>query len=190
MSERELMRKEMRRRREQSSAMRLLEWSARIGERLIVLPEYLRARRIFCYCSTAMEVQTGGMIREFLRTGREVYLPVTDPREHRMTATRLRDPDAVHRGAFDIMEPDGNETIEPEKLDLILTPGLAFDREGGRLGQGAGCFDRFLPHCRGLIVALAFEWQLVDKVPMEPHDCRVDRIITERDVYHCARNHA
>ena len=184
MTEREMLRIAMKRAREEASALHVLEMSARIGEHVIMMPEYLRAKRIFCYNALPLEVQTGGLIREILRTGRELYLPVTG-KDKNMKAVRLYDPEAVHKGSFRVMEPDGDETIDPAQLDLILAPGLAFDRSGGRIGYGAGCFDRFLPLCRGTVVGLAFEMQMVDKVPMEPHDHRMDRIVTEAGVYVC-----
>lgn len=184
MTERELLRLEMKQKREEASMLQVMEMSARISERIIAMPEYRRAKRVFCYYSLPMEVQTGGLIREMLREGKEVYLPVTG-RDHALKAVRLRDPGAVHRGAFRVMEPDGDEEINPSELDIILAPGLAFDRAGGRIGYGAGCFDRFLPMCRGMIAGLAFEMQMVDEVPMEPHDIRMDRVITEDGVYCC-----
>lgn len=184
MTEREMLRKVMKRAREESSALHVLEMSARICERIIMMPEYLRAKRIFCYNALPMEVQTGGLIREILRSGRELYLPVTG-KDNDMTAVRLYDPDDVHKGAFRVLEPNGSEAIDPAELDLILTPGLAFDRKGGRIGYGAGCFDRFLPRCRGVVVGLAFEMQLVDEVPMKEHDQRVDRVVTEAGIYVC-----
>ena len=187
MNERELLRKQMKALRESMSALQVLEMSARICERVIALPEYHAARRIFCYHSLPMEVQTGGLIREILRAGKELYLPVTGA-DNNMTAIRLRDPEKVHKGAFRVMEPDGDEAIDPSELDLILTPGLAFDRAGGRIGYGAGCFDRFLPQCRGPIVALALEMQLVDHVPMQPHDVSVDLVVTEKKIYRCAQH--
>ncbi len=164
--------------------LHVLEMSARISERIIGMPEYRAARRIFCYSALPMEVQTAGLIREMLRAGKEVYLPVTQ-KDNTLRALRLQSPEAMHRGAFRVMEPDGNEEIDPAQLDLILTPGLAFDRTGGRIGYGAGCFDRFLPRCRGLIVGMALEMQMVDHVPMEAHDVFMQRIVTENGVYDC-----
>ena len=185
MTERDELRVRMKELREKMSMLQVLEASARIGERVLALDEYRAAKKIFCYYSLPMEVQTGGLIREMLRQGKEVYLPVTS-RDRTMKAVRLRAPDAVHRGAFKVMEPDGEEAIDPAELDLILAPGLAFDRAGGRIGYGAGCFDRFLPNCRGLIAALAMEMQLVDEVPMEPHDVYMHRIVTESGIIDCS----
>ena len=186
MTERDQLRVKMKLMREEESMLQVLEASARIGERVLAMPEYRSAKRVFCYHSLPMEVQTGGLIREMLRQGKEVYLPVVEKGRF-MKAIRLRDADAVHRGAFKVMEPDGDEEIDPAQLDLILTPGLAFDRAGGRIGYGAGCFDRFLPDCRGTIVGLALEKQLVDRVPMEAHDVYMHQVITEEAVYHCAQ---
>lgn len=186
MTAREELRYQIRRQREEMSALHVLEMSARICERLIAMPEYRSAERIFCYHSLPMEVQTGGLIREILREGKELYLPVTG-KDNIITAVRLTDPERMRRGAFRVMEPDGNEAIDPAKLDLIITPGLAFDRAGGRIGYGAGCFDRFLPKCRGLIAGLAFETQLVDRVPMEAHDVRMHMVISDERIYRCGQ---
>jgi len=180
---RDELRAAMKRQREEMSALYVLEMSARICEKLIAMPEYRAAKRIFCYHSLPMEVQTGGLIREMLREGKELYLPVT--RGNVITAVRLTDPERMHRGAFRVMEPDGDEAIDPSGLDMILTPGLAFDRAGGRIGYGAGCFDRFLPKCRGLIVGLSFEMQLVDQVPMEKHDVHMHMVVSEKRIYRC-----
>lgn len=186
MTGREELRALMKQRRQEASMLQVLETSARISERIIAMPEYRAAKKVFCYHALPMEVQTAGLIREMLREGKEVYLPVTEG--NRLRAVRLTNADAVHRGTFGVMEPDGNEEIDPAGLDLILTPGLAFDRAGGRIGFGAGCFDRFLPRCRGLIVGLALEMQMVDQVPMEPHDVYMHCVVTEDAVYRCAED--
>lgn len=187
MNERELLRRNMKAMREDASALHVLEMSARICERVIAMPEYHAAKRIFCYHALPLEVQTGGLIREILRAGKELYLPVTGA-DHNLTAIRLLDPEKVHRGAFRVMEPDGDDAIDPAELDLVLTPGLAFDRAGGRMGYGAGCFDRFLPKCGGVKVGLALEMQMISRVPMEKHDVYVDLVVTEKEIYRCAQH--
>ena len=71
--------------------------------------------------------------------------------------------------------------IDPTEVDLVLLPGVAFDRRGGRLGHGAGCYDRLLPGLRPdcVRVAAAFSLQVVPEVPVEPHDQRFQRLVTE-----------
>ena len=66
---------------------------------------------------------------------------------------------------------------------MLLVPGVAFDKNGGRLGYGGGYFDRYLPRCRGLLCGLAFEFQLVDKIPQGALDVKMQRLITEMSIY-------
>ncbi|NLG24656.1 MAG: 5-formyltetrahydrofolate cyclo-ligase [Clostridiales bacterium] len=184
MSAREDLRALLKAHRAAFSMIEVAELSARISEKVLALSEYQRARRVLCYASIREEVNTTGLMREILRGGRELYLPTIAPGRE-LIPVRLTDPNAVKPGVMGIREPAGGEAIDPAQLDLLIVPGLAFDRCGGRLGYGAGYFDRLLKRCTGLVVALAFEFQIVDEIPLEPHDVPVDRIITERAVYNC-----
>ena len=186
-NERDALRKRIRRLRRQhlEQGETLSAWSEQIARQVLSTEICRRAERVMCYYSLAGEVQTIGLIGALLEAGKEVYLPVT--KENRqMDAVRLRDADAVHAGAFRVMEPDGNEKIDPSKLDLILIPGLAFDRTGGRMGYGAGCYDRFLPECKGVFAALAFEFQMTERVPTEAHDVPMHFVVTEQGIYRCS----
>ena len=88
-------------------------------------------------------------------------------------------------GRYDIRVPaPGCPLVEPKSLDAILLPGLAFDRAGNRLGRGAGFYDRFISSLhdaghRPALIGVCYHAQIVDSVPTEPHDHRVDRVITE-----------
>ncbi len=75
--------------------------------------------------------------------------------------------------------------LQPTDLDLIMVPGVAFDRNGGRTGHGKGYYDKLLQHARkdAPLVALAFECQLFDEIPMEPHDIFMDAVVTEVGVF-------
>ncbi len=187
LNERDALRKRikaLRKEHREHQAENLSAWSRQITERVLRMDECVRAKRVMCYHSLSGEVQTTQLLRALIADGKEVYLPVTEENRE-MNAVRLRDADAVHAGAFRVMVPDGNEMIEPNELDLILVPGLAFDRTGGRMGYGAGCYDRFLPRCRGVFAALAFEFQIVDSVPADEHDVPMHYVVTEQGVYDC-----
>ena len=94
-------------------------------------------------------------------------------------------------GTLGILEPkpelrgQNDRRAQVQELDLLVIPGLAFDRQGGRLGYGKGYFDRLLRDARAdaLLAAVAFECQLFDAVPMQPYDVRVDAVVTESDIY-------
>lgn len=92
----------------------------------------------------------------------------------------------VRPGAFNILEPDGSMRMaDPELLDLVFVPGVAFDRKSYRLGFGGGFYDRFLPRLgiHTLKVGIAYQFQLVDEVPRDPHDIALDGVCTEQGLF-------
>lgn len=100
----------------------------------------------------------------------------------------VRQPDRdLMRGSFGLLEPlDSLPVVSCESMDVMLVPGAAFDRSGGRLGHGKGYYDRFLANCTGLFtLAPAFPWQVVERVPQEPHDIRIQELITPEGIVRC-----
>ena len=159
--------------------------SARICERIIALKEYLKAKRVLCYAAMPEEVQTQGILWAIRRSGRELYVPVTR-RDGSMDAVRVTEDTRFNPDGFGIDTPESGEVLSPEELDLVLVPGIAFDRRGNRLGFGKGYFDRFLARCRCPAVGLAYEMQLVEAIEALPHDVPMDKLVTEKAVYDCA----
>lgn len=90
-------------------------------------------------------------------------------------------------GFYGLREPDATLAgIAPGNIDAVLVPGIAFDRNGGRLGRGKGYYDRFLAACpQALTLAPAFPWQVVEEVPMEPHDARIRGIALPEGIVSC-----
>lgn len=177
------IRSEMRKRRGVISLIEMAELSARIAEGVLSLPEYAQAKTVLCYANLRDEVMTSALIGEILRSGRTLALPAV--RGEEMKALRLTDPEMMHRGAFRIMEPDGEEEIAPEEFDLLLMPGLGFDPRGNRLGYGGGYFDRFLANSHGAKVGLCYSVQVLEEIPAEAHDIPMDIIVTEKKIYRC-----
>ena len=182
---REEIRSEVRRKRKAVSGIHVAEMSLRICERIVALPEYIRARRVLCYAALPEEVQTRGILWAIHHSGRELYLPVWR-QDGGMDAVRVTEDTLLKPDGMGIDTPVSGETLPPERLDLALVPGVAFDRAGNRLGFGKGYFDRFLARCRCPAVGLAYELQLVDAIEAGPHDVPMHKIITERAVYDCA----
>lgn len=92
------------------------------------------------------------------------------------------------KGRFGIREPANPVWAGPDELDLILVPGVAFDRAGNRLGRGGGFYDRLLPQTSALRVGICFDFQTLETLPAEPHDCRMDRLVTESEILEFAMN--
>lgn len=123
------------------------------------------------------------MIRRALASGKRVALPKVKGKELELFEIRNIDSD-VSPGAWGIPEPRGSALVKLDELDVIIVPGAAFDERGNRLGYGAGFYDKLLSTFTKLSVALAFEEQIVPKVPADPHDVPVRKIITEKRVLH------
>ena len=86
-------------------------------------------------------------------------------------------------GSFHIEEPDGQNTTDISKIDMIVVPAVAYDRKGNRVGRGKGYYDRLLMACKAIKIGMAYDFQLVDEIDAEPHDIKVDLIITDKGVY-------
>lgn len=152
--------------------------SERIAARLFDLACLRSARRVFCYISFASEVDTHAVLRRLLGEGRQVVVPKILDRET-MVAQPLGAWEDLTPGPLGILAPpDG--PVWTEGVDVAITPGLGFTTRGDRIGFGAGYYDRwFAQHPVGCRVALAYECQLVDDLPSEPTDQRVDYVVTE-----------
>lgn len=116
-------------------------------------------------------------------TGKSLALPRIDGEN--LCAHFVGSPADLAPGRFGILEPQSNAPAAGRSFDLILVPGLAFDRSGGRLGRGRGFYDRFLSGISGFRVGVSFDSQLVDSVPVEAHDMRMDAVVTPSGVIVC-----
>lgn len=174
------------RRAKQPNADRL---SRRIFEQLTALSEYVHARAMMVYLDVRSEVRTRWFLPTAWAEDKRVVVPYCDNGD--IELFRLQSIDELAPGTMGVMEPKPelrhrqDRKVEPTELDLIVMPGLAFDRHGGRLGYGKGYYDRFLHQLRddATKLALCFECQLFPEIPVLAHDVRMDRVITENAIY-------
>lgn len=152
--------------------------SDRIAARVTALEVYQSARTVLCYHSVGGEVDTLKLIERMRLDGKTICLPAITGKGI-MEARRM---DRIVPGPYGIPSPEG-PVVEPEAIDLILVPGLAFDAACHRLGQGGGYYDRYLPGCRGVKIGLAFDFQVVECLPLEAHDVQADMLATESALY-------
>jgi len=152
------------------------------------LPPFAAARTVLAYSSFGSEPETDAFLVAVLEEGKTLVLPRVDRPTRSLELYRVTEPGRQLRpGVWGIREPDpaGCPPVSPGEIDFVLVPGLVFDVKGGRIGYGAGYYDRLLYRCppTAALVAGAFELQVVPEVPMAPHDRRVDRVVTERATY-------
>lgn len=165
------------------------EVSRRICTSFAALPEYTRAGTVMCYVHVRSEVRTRHFLPTVLTHGKRVVVPYCVA--GKLELFLLESMEELTEGAYGILEPRVDLRLEPAKrlgvreLDLIMVPGLAFDRTGARLGHGLGYYDKLLEHARPdtPLVALAFECQLVPRIPTQPYDICMDKIVTESATY-------
>jgi 5-formyltetrahydrofolate cyclo-ligase len=155
--------------------------SERILEQVLALPEVGAAGTAMAFWSFGSEVQTSSLIERLQEAGTRVVLPRVADGE--IEAVVYAPDDPVSATSFGAMEPLGTELVPPEDVDVVIVPGVAFDRRGGRVGYGGGFYDRLFARTPGVpAVAVAFAVQLVDEVPQGRSDSRVDVIVTEDEV--------
>jgi 5-formyltetrahydrofolate cyclo-ligase len=163
--------------------------SVRICATFAALPEYAAAGTVF-YVDVRSEVRTRHYLPTALTHGKKVVVPWCNE-QGELELFHLENVDELSLGMYRILEPRPELRSLPEKqvgatqLDLVMVPGVAFDRTGGRMGHGKGYYDKLLQHARAdaPLIALAFECQLFPEIPMADHDIFMDKIITEKEVY-------
>ncbi len=178
------LRKEMIKERDALSPVQRAEKSAVIVDRLLMLDEYIDARSIMVYLDCRSEVQTGGLVVRALADGKRVAVPVTDTANRLLTPSLITGfPGGLQPGPWGIPEPETQAVrpLDPAELDIVITPGLVFDKSGYRIGYGYGYYDRFLRRTgqKAIYIGLAFELQLRPNVYPGPHDVPVHYILTE-----------
>lgn len=183
------MKKEIRKKilqlKESLSEQEIQKKSSDIFNTLSNMEFYNNANNVMLYVSFGSEVLTKPIIDDLLQQGKRVFVPVTAPKTKELIVSELKSfEDDLKVGHFGVMEPkkDALRPVDPTIIDLIIVPGVAFDKEGYRIGYGGGYYDRFIPRLADKTpkVSLAFEMQLIDKVPKDKYDIPVEYMITEK----------
>lgn len=178
-----------------------------IKKRLFALKEYKRANSLLAYVSFRSEVDTTGFLQDVINSGKKLVLPVVDSRNKVLMLYEVKETTELEDGYMGILEPGvrENREVSLSDVDLVIIPGAGFDLKGNRLGYGGGYYDKLLAGIRDqesgvskkeltpkpqrpgpFLIALAFEEQLEDKIPSEPHDIKMDIIITDNRLIRCS----
>ncbi len=183
------LRQELLATRRQMTAAAAAALSAGLAERLadwlLARPE----RRVLSYLAYGREANLDALHRRLWQAGFQLAVPVTGGLpEGVMQAMAYRPDMPLSRTALGVCEPSGGEIWPPQSVELVLAPGVGFDRAGNRLGHGKGYYDRFLPQLMpGVpVVGVCYDWQIVDAVPVDEHDRPMDVLVTERRVLYPA----
>ncbi len=183
----EKIRKDILQRRLSLSSEEIKNKSNQIFLNLVKTTEFLNSQNIMFYVATRSEAQTEEMIKASLKMGKRIFVPIILPDCINLAPSRLINFDReLEKGKKGILEPkkEYRRLFPTENIELIILPGIAFDLTGNRIGRGLGYYDNFLkkvsPSTK--LIALAFEMQIIEKVPAHRNDIPVHKIITEKRI--------
>ena len=190
MKEKEVLRKQLVEVRRRMSPELIFRKSRHIQALLFSVEAYQFARCVGLYVSSGHEVETHEMIRDCIQIGKRVVVPKCGEVVGSMSLCEIGSFDELRPGAFGILEPrDPVHMVGLEEVDVLIVPGVGFDRSGHRIGQGGGYYDRILSaRLRAVVVGIAFSVQVVDAIPVEMLDKSVDLIVTENEVIQCRKD--
>ncbi|XP_068131067.1 5-formyltetrahydrofolate cyclo-ligase [Hyperolius riggenbachi] len=172
-----------------------LHQSRAVTRKLLSHDKYLRAQRIAVFLNMPDEVKTGDIINDIFQQGKACFIPRYRPRSNHMDMVKLSSLEEIQQlpaTSWNIRQPleedCREEALSSGGLDLILVPGLGFDKEGHRLGRGKGYYDTYLQRCshqlsaKPYTIALAFQEQMCDSIPVTDNDIEIDEIIGAGDL--------
>ena len=162
--------------------------SRKICEQILSWPVFLQAKTIMGYLAMPSEPQLDELLVAAVSAGKTVCVPLMGSQYGWMEAAAITGVDQLITGRMGVRMPDPSKTkiLNPDLIDLVFTPGLAFAQDGSRLGFGAGYYDRFLIRSpQAIRVGIAWSLQVVDSVPTDEHDVFMQWVITEEGIFGC-----
>jgi len=194
-SVKQVLRKRIIAQREQLPAETRSAHSAAIAERLLQLPEYRQAGTVLGYMNFGSEFASELWVDGVLAEGKRLALPKVNHHTNHLDLYWVDDPEnQLAAGLWGIREPvveRCEKLAAPDEVEFILLPGVAFTRDGARLGYGGGYYDKLLADTaqRPTLVAAAFALQVVESLPQEPYDIKVGWVVTEQETIGCSAAH-
>jgi len=159
-----------------------------ISIQLLSSEEFKRSSKIFTYASYGSEVSTSYLIQKALLLGKEICVPRVNFKDSSMHPVKISSLESLKPNKVGIPEPGFfSSKINPMKIDVVLVPAAVFDLHGHRIGSGKGFYDRYLSAYKNhaAIIGVAYDFQVVEDIPEEPHDVKVHKIITEKRIINC-----
>jgi 5-formyltetrahydrofolate cyclo-ligase len=164
--------------------------SLQICQYILDADEYKKASVIMAFLSMPREVDTTPILLDAWQRKKTVVVPQMDWEHKRMIPVQIHSLDNCSTDNMGLRNPESAAPVSPETIELVITPGLGFDRRGNRLGRGGAYYDRFFatPGLRALKWATAFTEQIMDAVPMDKTDVPVDALVCETGIIRCTHN--
>ena len=143
---------------------------------------YKNAKQIMVYLPLGNETDTRDVVLAAFRDGKSLVLPVTDTKTGIITPCIYEKDTELIKGEFSVSEPESIVPADMSKTDVVLVPGIAFDKSGNRVGFGKGCYDRLLKDTTAVKVGFCYDFQICDEIPACDHDVKMDFLVTENGI--------
>ncbi|HLR21125.1 MAG TPA: 5-formyltetrahydrofolate cyclo-ligase [Tissierellaceae bacterium] len=183
-----IIRKEILEERGKLDDKRHKQSSKKIIDSVLKSPYYKKSKILMVFVSTPDEIDTHRFIEQAIEDGKIVTVPITIPETKELKPSQITSLDELELGFYNILSPKEEfiRHIDPKEIDLVIVPGLGFDSSGYRVGYGGGYYDRFLSKLPNVIkLSIAFDFQILEKVPKDDFDIPVDYIFTEKRIVDC-----
>ncbi len=155
--------------------------SAKIRERLCHIDKVKIGKCFLFYYPIKGEPDILPLVQSFIRSGKCIAFPVVEGDE--IIAVKVNGLSNFRKGAFGVYEPSYGEHIDEDSIDVVFVPGLAFDKDGFRIGFGKGFYDRFLRKVTAFKIGIAFDFQIFDRIPRDEWDVPVDIVVTPNHIF-------
>ena len=175
-----LLRKQIKELKKHQDTNRLMTASCILFEQLEKHPHFIAARTVLLYHSLSDEVQTHDFVEKW-HIHKKILLPVVQG--EKLILRHYTGKNCLSIGTFHIEEPTGPSFTDYNEIELAIIPGMAFDRQGNRLGRGKGYYDKLLPQLSSYNIGICYQFQAQEKIPSEPFDIRMDEVWTENGCF-------
>lgn len=176
-----IIREEMKQVRRNMTQKEVLGKSEQAQKIFLGTEQYKNAKSVMLYIPLGNEVNTSGIISDALKKGKKVLVPVTDSETYEISAYKITENTQFEKGTFSVFEPKEKVCFDKNNIDVVLVPGVAFDRTGGRVGFGKGCYDKFLQDINAIKIGFCYDFQLLEYINTDSTDVAMDYIITEKE---------
>ena len=161
------------------------ERSKRASQFFLESDIYKNTKTIMLYYPLGNETDTSYISKCALDDKKTIVYPITNMKTNELTAVIADDNTSFSKGGYSVFEPESYKTIDKNKIDVIIVPGIAFDKKGYRVGFGKGCYDRFLGDVNALKIGFCYSFQIVDTISFDEHDICMDYLISEDGLVNC-----
>lgn len=146
---------------------------------------YKNSQTVMLYYPIGNEADTAYILKKAFEDGKKVAFPVTNPQNNEITAVLADSETQFCKGAYSIPEPEEKRTIDKNMTDVIIVPGIAFDKKGARVGFGKGCYDRFLENIKAKKVGFCYDFQIKNEISADIFDIKMDYLVSESGMICC-----